>query len=249
MAKGFKHGSGGIDLLNLKVVGNPQPQTAKENTIWVDTDIPITGWLFSSQMPENPEQGMVWFLTATHSGAQFNALKKNGIMVYPLAAKQYVSGAWANVTAKSYQNGALVDWWNGELYENGNQYIPYTGGWTTSEYIYWTNPCLAEFNESNIRIYFQSGKGCGGVGTENKVDLSGYNTVKAIVYPESVLQFGILDNKSDDMYVGKGLAKTSIPARTDNVNQTISLDISSIDAGYISFGTDGRAYIYEVWME
>lgn len=42
-------GSGGG--LNFKVVGNPQPSTAKENTIWVNTDEDITEWVFA---PENP---------------------------------------------------------------------------------------------------------------------------------------------------------------------------------------------------
>lgn len=49
MAKGFKHGAGGGNPLNFKVVGNPQPNNPKENTIWIDTDVPITGWQFSAE--------------------------------------------------------------------------------------------------------------------------------------------------------------------------------------------------------
>jgi hypothetical protein len=49
MAKGFKHGAGGANPLNFKVVGNPQPQNPKENTIWVDTDVDITTYHFSSE--------------------------------------------------------------------------------------------------------------------------------------------------------------------------------------------------------
>lgn len=73
--------------------------------------------------------GHVWISTGPSSIAPFNALKKNGIMVYPLSAKQYVNGAWVRKTAKTYQNGALVDWWNGELYDSGNEYTAVTGGW------------------------------------------------------------------------------------------------------------------------
>jgi hypothetical protein len=51
MAKGFKHGAGGGSSLNFKVIGNPKPETAKENTIWVDTDTPITSWDFSATQP------------------------------------------------------------------------------------------------------------------------------------------------------------------------------------------------------
>lgn len=43
-------GSGGAPL-NFKVVGNPQPASPKENTIWVDTDAEITGWQFASDDP------------------------------------------------------------------------------------------------------------------------------------------------------------------------------------------------------
>jgi hypothetical protein len=132
MAKGFKHGAGGGASLNFKVIGNPQPETAKDNTIWVDTDVKITSWVFSATQPETAEEGVVWFTTGTSSTAPFNALKKNGIMVYPLTAQQYVSGAWVDKTAKSYQNGALVDWWNGELYDTGNEYETFTGGWTAT---------------------------------------------------------------------------------------------------------------------
>ena len=66
--------------LNFKVIGNPQPEKAMENTIWVDTDTAITGWDFSSAQPEGTE-GLVWFQTGTASPAEFNALKKNCLNV------------------------------------------------------------------------------------------------------------------------------------------------------------------------
>lgn len=121
--------TGGGTSLNFKVVGNPQPETAKDNTIWVDTDVEITSWVFSATQPETAAEGVVWITTGTSSPVAFNALKKNGITVYPLSAKQYVSGKWVDKTAKSYQGGKWVDWWNGELYDTGNEYTPYTGGW------------------------------------------------------------------------------------------------------------------------
>lgn len=132
MAKGFKHGAGGGASLNFKVIGNPQPETAKENTIWVDTDVEITSWVFNAAQPETAEEGMAWIFTGASSTVEFNALKKNGIMVYPLSAKQYVSGAWVDKTAKIYQGGKWVEWWNGELYDTGNEYTTFTGGWTAT---------------------------------------------------------------------------------------------------------------------
>lgn len=120
--------TGGGAGLNFKVVGNPQPETAKENTIWIDT-AEINGCAFSAAAPKNPDPGMVWIYTGTSSVVAFNALKKNSVMVYPISAKQYVGGAWVDVSAKSYQGGVWVDWWNGELYTYGNEWAGITGGW------------------------------------------------------------------------------------------------------------------------
>ena len=48
--------------------------------------------------------GQVWIPTGTSSAVEFNALKKNGIAVYPIAAKQYVSGAWVDKPVEFHQN-------------------------------------------------------------------------------------------------------------------------------------------------
>ena len=231
MAKGFKHGAGGIPL-NFKVVGGTSaPSNPKQNTIWVNTGNEITAWAFSADEPNMTKnivkttyvntsvsvyvnvlyidaelvpnttytlsfngaagnvyyvneniaarrdvvvksgrasvtfttkstlnksdttqfdsvrgkwitlknsqaqtsahifnnvqvekgsshdgnyvpyggiEGGVWFPTATSRSTEFNALKKNGIQVYPLSAKQYVGGAWVSKGVKIHQFGA----WN-----------------------------------------------------------------------------------------------------------------------------------------
>lgn len=101
---------GGGGGLNFQVIGGATaPSNPKENTIWVNTDVKITTWAFSATEPEAPVEGMVWITTGTSSSAEFNTLKKNGIQVYPLSAKQYVGGSWVDVEAKSYQGGEWVD--------------------------------------------------------------------------------------------------------------------------------------------
>ena len=57
MGEGRKKGGGGGASLNFKVIGNPQPESAKENTIWVNTDTPITGYYFQPEQPENMAEG------------------------------------------------------------------------------------------------------------------------------------------------------------------------------------------------
>ena len=103
-------GGGGGAALNFKVVGNPQPTSPSENTIWLNTDVPIASWYFQAEQPENMAEGDVWFPVGTSSTVEFNALKKNGIQVCPLSAKQYVSGALKDVKAKSYIGGKWVEW-------------------------------------------------------------------------------------------------------------------------------------------
>ena len=124
-------GSGGA-ALNFKVVGNPQPENPRENTIWLNTDVPIGAWYFSATQPENLAEGDVWFPVGTSSPVEFNALKKNGIQVYSLSAKQYVDGALVAVTAKIYQGGAWIDW-DVYLFDYGRQHYEWqVRGWKRS---------------------------------------------------------------------------------------------------------------------
>lgn len=119
-------GGGGGGGLNFKVIPNPQPSTAKENTIWVDTDR-INNYYFSATQPEGMTEYDVWFPVGTSSTVAFSATKKNPIMVYPLSAKQYVSGALVDKTAKSWQGGEWVDWIR-YILKGNNLY----DGWTAS---------------------------------------------------------------------------------------------------------------------
>ena len=108
MAKGYKAGGGGLPL-NFKVVGNPKPQTAKENTIWIDTDSKITSWEFSPAEPATASEGMVWFQLDATSTTPINGLKKNAIRLCPILAKQYIGGAWAEKNAQCRQGGEWVE--------------------------------------------------------------------------------------------------------------------------------------------
>lgn len=56
------------------------------------------------------QEGTVWFPVGTSSPVAFSATKKNPVMVYPLSAKQHVSGAWVDKEAESYQGGEWHDW-------------------------------------------------------------------------------------------------------------------------------------------
>lgn len=164
MAKGFKHGGGGSNPLNFKVVGNPQPRNPGGNTLWIDTDTPITGWIFSLTEPAQPQEGMVWILTGKSSVAQFNALKKNALQVYPISAKQYIGGAWVDVEAKSFQNGVWVDWVT---------IIPMTADiWKPVACLSDTTALNGTFSDGVYTVTTSGTKQSASIGTKNKMTIS-----------------------------------------------------------------------------
>ena len=103
--------TGGANPLNFKVVGGSvQPESPAENTLWVNTESPVTAWVFSATEPEEPIEGMLWFTCSMSAKVPFDALKSNGLMVYPSKCSQYISSAWQSREAMIYKDGAWQDW-------------------------------------------------------------------------------------------------------------------------------------------
>jgi len=230
-------GGGGGGGLNFQVIGGTTaPSNPKENTIWVDTDVEITGWDFSAAEPANPAEGMVWFSVGTASTVAFNALKKNSVMVYPLSAKQYVGGAWVDKTAKSYRGGAWADW-AVFYYRAGNTFDDITGGYFSNKVDTQYGTGSVTFETTQIELV------CDGsahtiVRTENKMDLSSVSTLllKAHVNVEStydnhgVLHFYATENAITDVGQDTGGGATVEMDYAPGINDevTISLDVSGI---------------------
>lgn len=248
MAEGYK-ARGGASRLNFKVVGNPQPANPKENTIWLNTDRKITGYFFSATQPSNMAEGNVWIMTGKASTVVFSATKKNPIMVYPLNAKQMVSGALVEVQAKSYQGGEWVSWWNGELYENGNEFDTQTGGWKL-----WGGSGFTK-NSDYMSLYNQgSGYGCL-ISTTNQIDLSKYTTVNIEFEKTSGNNFGIsVVEKTDPNPRFADFWDNALAVKDESAASGVSsLDISTVNKlCYISIGgIDWSAFavkIKKVWL-
>ena len=118
-------GSGGA-ALNFMVVGNPKPELPTENTIWVNTDTKITAFGIDSVRPEAAEAGYLWVKTGIQSEVEFNALKKNAIMVHPLAASQFIGGEWVEKETQIWQDGQWKNWldWSKWIVKGGLYKIP-----------------------------------------------------------------------------------------------------------------------------
>lgn len=226
----------GLQSLSFEVVGNPQPENPKANTIWVDTDVEITGWDFSAAEPANPVEGMVWFSTGTASSVAFNALKENSVMVYPMSAKQYSGGAWVNVTAKSYLNGAWVDWfvWNGQLYQSGNEFTNETGGWYAANDASLTEITIASIarNEDSMVLTVTGGRKSAMLASRKPIDLTDFDlvTFEGLLHPGTATTdkpaYGYLYACKDSGGSLTNAARADIKA--SKTAQTITLNVSGL---------------------
>lgn len=252
---------GGGGGLNFKVVGNPQPTNPSENTIWINTDTPITSYVFSATQPESPVDGMVWINTGRTSNVAFNALKKNAVMVYPQGLMQYISVAWVYKDSYIYQNGKFGELRNGMLYLSGDEYEYITGGWLFSvDYSGTNNGCLdftgnsatmsRQKNADNITLETyrtnspaNSCAACS-VSTSNKIDLSEYKKIR-LVYEAT----GNLETSTSGAWrcyfavasespIGKHgqtfyESKVIAVAHITQNSTSVDIDVSSVSEGYL----------------
>lgn len=244
-------GGGGSDL-NFKVIAvaseSALPSTAAENTIAVITTTAITSYVFSSTAPTSPAEGMVWFATGTASAVGFNAIKRNGLWVYPTGCQQYVSGAWVQKTAKTCKGGKWTEWTT-YLYNRGAINTDITGGLTMAGYTINSVPLVAPTFEAN-RIVLA---GAAGVmfltGTANAVDLSPYSQLKIEANVVSTYQsYPAFTCRVTPTKDAENNAVASVGSETLG-EQTLTLDVSSINqAVYLCLAgggmTDYLSYVY-----
>lgn len=187
----------GIEL-NYSIIGGlEEPENPTENMIWVQTDEEITKHRFSKDEPKNPIEGMVWVFTGENSNVSFHTLninEKEFDEIYPISAKQYVDDAWVDKTAKSYQNGQWADWWDGTLFDNGNEYKDITGGWTANGFSV-ENLVLVPggFVKADGRLKFNPASSNGNDvsigGCANPIDLTPFKEI-LVTYENKILTSG-----------------------------------------------------------
>lgn len=237
--------STGVELNFDVVPGLTRPETAAENTIWVETE-KIGAWYFSPLQPEGMQEWDVWFIVSTSSSIEFNALKKNGIQVYPVSAKQYVSGKLNNVAAMSYQGGEWVNWIpEGYIYAAGNECEHITGGWRASGNV--------TKNSSNMHVLAEDSKSAS-VETANYIDLTNYDYVHINILvsdgskgPHESRMFLNVINKSGATVASTSLHTTgvrSIPVGSLSSGHKIQVYLYSSAAGYSYYVTFDN-----VWLE
>lgn len=243
--------TGGGGGLNFKVVGGTTaPSNPKENMIWVNTSTKITSYIFSAEEPTNPTPGMVWISTGTSSTVEFDALKKNGIQVYPISAKQYVGGAWVNKTTQIYQGGKWIDLIKC-LYNYGDECADVTGGWIAVQPQSSYPKDTTTKNADNLYLA-SNWNGTSGTSAgwtfQNPVNVTAHKTLKVLA-----TIVGSNYNRIC-LYAGTSYADTSIASIDNSVGENIeiSLDISNVSGEYkVCIGAWGGSdiTIHKVWLE
>lgn len=251
-------GAGGASL-NYKVVGGTTaPENPANNTIWVNTETAITSYAFSATEPTSPIEGMVWFKTTDSSEASFNMLKKNAVIIHPVACSQYYNGTWETKTAQIYQN----EWKNigtaaVYLFNHGEINDELTGG------IYY--PELKD-----DAIHFKKDGISGGTtytySTKSKVDLTNYRTMKAKCLSGNSLEtvifrICVIDKTANGAHftTSQLVASASEYGPFNDIERIAELDISELSGEYYlgyAFGVRSSATagniendVYEWWLE
>lgn len=248
----FNMNGGQGTLLNFHVLGGVStPANPKENTIFVKTDVEITSWVLSMDIPSHAETGMIWIPVTTLGSLKFNALKKNGVSVYLDSGRrvqQYVDGQWVSKSTLYYANGEWVqlsDDWDGYYFKNGDQYTEHTGGWIGS------SDQNSDY-EIGSTLYAWTGTGASNantvmIQTKNKVDLTNVKTLYATcTHSGYTMYFIVRSEVAHWPYV-----ETKVSMNSDG---TFSYDVSSLTGSYYIYfsgegGQDGGSstHISAVW--
>ena len=221
-------GSGGSTLnFSVKAYSSMEDlmaSTVRENTIGVITSAAISSWVLSPNEPTNSTQGMLWIVTGKNSPVAFNALNKNGIYVYPVAAKQYTGSSWADVTAKSYSNGVWKDWYI-YVFRSGND-----DSVDFESVVYGDNFGTVEITNEHIRASQPFGECLLAFQKKQKVDLSGVSTIYFEVESSSnnhALNLGVSKNSLvEQLALDFTFAASATPDNSGK--QTCTVDVSGL---------------------
>lgn len=251
MAKGFKHGGGGGSSLNFKVIGNPKPAEPAENTVWIDSDTPISEWMFGTTQPENAPEGMLWIALGGSSPAPFNAIKKNTLNVYPLTARQYISGEWVPVIAELYQGGVWIP------FSGGRKYLFRSGdGAVVTLKAYSESSASITIGTDKISTTASSSTECyADCRTSEKIDLSLYSTMY-LTYTASGRKYadgcevGVTTSAFSNPDMSHVTLQASTALANSSTSKTVAVDLSEIgEAMYCCFGFCGKLNVTEWWLE
>ena len=149
MGQCFLYGNGGGGPLGYSVVCQAAEPAKKEGRIWVKSSVAMTHLEWDTGIWDKAPVGWV-DIEATLGGdgpsssnntiQVFNNVMRAGITesmkCTPSRCRQVQgsTGNWVNVDAYVCHSDTWVQFWNGTLFNYGDQYTNVTGGWTLSKF-------------------------------------------------------------------------------------------------------------------
>lgn len=252
MGQCFLYGNGGgKDRYRVKVFGGTSaPANPKESYIWIRTSVPVSGYEINGWTSSLPSwqmgNGFVYIYgePAYDENKVINLIEDKGNVLnfnFKMCMQQQGTN-WYTMDAFVYRRGSWMQFassWNGELFDNGNQYTNVTGGWVgngISSTTVGTNLSLIVANSSPYLT------------TQNAIDLSGYTKLHMIADGNAgqYSYFGISSN------VPSNARPNYIASATFSGGENV-LDVSAINSGHISIGATASwgvtINISKVWLE
>lgn len=250
------------------------PETARENTIAVVTETPITAYTIAASEPAAPVEGMVWIMTDDALDVSFSATMRNPVLVNPSSVRQYVNGAWERKTAKLYQSGAWMALGVVYLYNEGDRCTDLTGNYRTLGTYY--GACtinvapVVTYNATSVNVVSNTTEGAGVWVTTNKINLEKFSKLcmkgevvakrgNSYAVCTAFAAFSNVGNNVDwvsNMPASKMLGLTTGDNRTEKLVDPV-IDISNLTGSYyIGIGqyihkqySSASAYIEKIWLE
>ena len=249
MGRCFLYGSGG-GTRSYKVTGSVgEPKNPFYGDIWVQTSVAITQIDMTSEQVVIPvwdgRDGMIQIVAGTQwtddMYVDSDHRREYNLYLYPRACVQRFDGAWHRMTAYIYTNkGRWIQFssaWNGELFDNGNQYEGVTGGWVG-----------ADSYSPNLTATLMSGTIT--VSTASAVDLSGFSTLKFMGSGNGANSGGAYSAKCK-IFNESGVEVASLDFQNNN---TYAMSVAALSGKhYVRFTANGsrgnNLNISKVWLE
>ena len=250
MGQCFLYGNGGgKDRYRVKVFGGTSaPANPKEGYIWVKTSYPISDYeinCWSASLPNHTmSNGFVYIYAEPTYDADrvVNVIDDKGNIIYFNfgICMQQQGSTWRKMDAFVFHNGSWMKFssgWNGDLFDNGNQYTDVTGGWTG-----------ANSYSPNLTGFIVAGTIT--ISTENAVDMSGFSTLKFMGSGNGANGGGIYPAKC--LIVNESGAKVASIDFQNNGTYAVSVAALS-GKHYVRFYAQGsrenELNISKVWLE
>lgn len=218
-------GGGGTEL-NFEVIGSEKEPEKKENTIWINTSIPINGYVFQAEQPDSADSGAVWIQVGNESSVKFSALSDNTLWIYPLSAMQFINGDWKTVEAKTYIEGEWKDWIT-YLYKNGVSSPALSEGWSNTTELSNGNLVLTAVNAYGSQRQAE-------IHTNNTINLTGFKTLSISCQKGGGAAATATVGLSTTQTTDKVFASATISSQMDEIN----IELNGVaDAFIIFYGT------------